>query len=166
MRPRNPIVISVIKSLLAPLIILVGGCVWIPDFEDPSPNPALKYYPTASSSIRHMSFSLTRAVSVDKDEQMKGEFRLEKDGRMDWFDHWGLGTTATYWRFVLFGPDGSIICGNEWEPSSIVSKVCTLKKEYLGSPLSADIDYTYESKSPSHDDPFMTMSRSFYFVEK
>lgn len=155
----------VLGSLLVAISLLVAGCVWIPDYVHPSPH-AQDINPIREAVLKKVPFSITRTFQTSKDGSIVADFEWEKKGYADWFDQFGFGTTATYWRFVLFGPDGSIICGNVWEQSSVINKKCPLKQEHVGAALSADIDYTYDDKPPGERDFYMSVGRVFYFLDK
>lgn len=152
----------VLGSLVVAINLLVTGCVWHPDYVHPSPH-AQNMNPIREAVLKKIPFSITRTF---QDGTLLAEFEWEAKGRADWFDQFGFGTTATYWRFVLFGPDGSIICGNVWEPSSVITRKCPLKPEHVGAALSADIDYTYADKLPGDTDFYMSVGRVFYFLDR
>lgn len=164
-KPRGGIHLGpVLGSLLVAISLLVAGCHWRPDYVHPSPHTKNVDVVT-EAKLKKFPYSFTLTVRTSKDGNILADFEWEARGRADWGE-FGFGTTATYWRFVLFGPDGSIICGNVWEPSTVVTKTCPLKQEHVGAPLSADIDYTYDDKPPGEHDFYMAEGRTFYFVNR
>jgi hypothetical protein len=167
-KPRGGIHLgSVLGSLLVTINVLVAGCIWVPDYVHPSPHTE-DINVIAESKLKKIPFSIARTVRPTDDGQILAEFEWEARGYADWFEEFGLGTKATYWRFVLFGPDGSIICGNKWEPTNEQTNKmsCPLKQSLIGAAVAADIDYTYDTKPPGEKDFYKSVGRVFYFLER
>jgi hypothetical protein len=146
--------------LLLLLMFFAAGCVYYPDFVHPVPHRALAN-PLTKSIVNEMPFSVTRTPQANKDGSLKAEFEWEKTGESIWFKEFGFGTTAAKWRFVLFGPDGTVICGNDWQDTDVATKDCPIAKEQMGVPLSADIDFRFAGES---EENFRSVGRVFYFV--
>jgi hypothetical protein len=95
----------------------------------------------------NVPFSVTRTPRANS-ESLKVDFAWEEGARSVWPKEFGFGTAVAQWRFVLFGPDelepnAKVICGNEWQDSNITTKECTITKEQMAVPLSADIDVKF-----------------------
>ncbi|HZD13517.1 MAG TPA: hypothetical protein VE177_08385 [Candidatus Binatus sp.] len=156
--------VQILVALPIVLTVLLAGCVWRPDFVPAS--PSMQHLTVLKESVvKHTPFTITRTLRI-LDGDIKADFQWEARGWADWFDEFGFGTTATYIRFVLFGPDRSIICGNVWQESSKVTATCVLKKEHLGKGLDADLDYTFDPNPPGEHDFYMTAGRMFIFEDK
>ena len=155
--------VPVLRSafLICVCAILASGCVYDPDFVHPSQLRALKD-PLIASIIKGTPFSITRTARPNEKGDLLVEFEWEKYGRPIWFQEFGFGTAASKWRFVLFGPEGKVICGNVWTSTEDKTELCPITKDQMGVPLSADIDFQFPGDA---EDDFRSVGRIFYFVE-
>jgi len=156
--------IPILGPLLLVFAFVVSGCVWVPDFTNPSLHRELKD-PLAASIVKSIPFSITRTVRFEREglNKVEVEFGWEQEGRAVWLEGLGFGTKAEKWRFVLFGPDRKeIICKTDWyDATPTTSKTCTITKEQLAVPLNAYINFQFPG---DEKDEFKTVGRPFYFV--
>jgi hypothetical protein len=148
------------SALLLPLLFFGTGCVYYPDFVHPAPHAALMN-PLKEGIINKIPYSVTRTPQANKDGSLMVEFEWKENGRLIWFEKFGFGTAAAKWRFVLFGPDGTVVCGNEWQNTEVATRKCPITEEQVGKPFSADLDFRFPGDP---EEEFSSVGRVFYFV--